>query len=287
MMVKHGFDALHLALAHDASRRGVLAAAGALALGLLRNDPRAALAKRRHKKKRRRKKKPHHPPPPCSGGACAAVPQWAGDQDQIDYCEFVCRQCDGGDPRAFCIVNDIVNGDAVSVAVCCTDHERCCVGTEGSACVPAGVDCCADDGEGFCLPGVETCCPGVGCVQGSECPDADCDHCPPGQACCNGSCYNPTVNQCCEDHGLCVHSDIDPRYACCPAPHYCTYLPSSREHCGACGNACLPFPGACCEGTCVDLSSDDHCGGCLNHCRSDETCTPIPGGSSFWCTPRE
>lgn len=96
MMVKHGFDALHLALAHDASRRGVLAAAGALALGLLRNDPRAALAKRRHKKKRRRKKKPHHPPPPCSGGACAAVPQWAGDQDQIDYCEFVCRHATVG-----------------------------------------------------------------------------------------------------------------------------------------------------------------------------------------------
>lgn len=67
----------------------------------------------------------------------------------------------------------------------------------------------------------------------------------------------------------------------------CVSLPDDRDHCGACGRACLPgqfcTQGRCtllcdagltiCGGACVDLQSNArHCGSCNDACKGNRTC---------------
>jgi hypothetical protein len=88
--------------------------------------------------------------PPCSGGACEAV--WTSDSHydahNRNYCEQMCRQCDGGTLRRFCIV-EVDPADPTKVAVCCNEFAECC-----------GEMCCGSCGH-HCDPGSRCEAPGV------------------------------------------------------------------------------------------------------------------------------
>jgi hypothetical protein len=136
----HWFDILNKVLVGEAPRRHLVRAAAALAASLGLIGPLTGTARKRKtkksKKKRKRKRSPN-PGPSCSGGACAAEPIWAGNTSEISFCELVCRQCDGDDPRPFCIVDGVKpDGTATKVARCCEADQECC-----------GSDCCGPAGQ--------------------------------------------------------------------------------------------------------------------------------------------
>lgn len=252
----HWFDTLNKVPLQDAPRRTLLRAAATLTGGLLFGDRQstdAAKNRKRKRKRKRKKDKPQPKPQSCSGGVCAAVPEWSGDQNQINYCEFICQQCDGADERDFCIVR-YARGP---VAECCADSETCCGGNQccsgyccnlgagrGSDCLVDSTACCPDDfASGFCDPAIQKCCPGYGCVYHSQdCPDDDCgEQCTElGLQCCHGACINTRIN---------------------------------HDHCGGCDKPCTGFGMECCEGACFDVTKFDnaHCGSCLP-CATGEDC---------------
>ena len=131
MTQDHWLDQLQRTLAGDAARRGLLRSAAAMASALVLG-PSAMAKNRKHKGKGNKGGKggkggngkggsgnngqPASPPPPlppspprapraCSEGLCQS--HWPGSDDiashNRNYCEFICEQCDGTDPREFCI----------------------------------------------------------------------------------------------------------------------------------------------------------------------------------------
>ena len=128
----------------------------------------------------------------CSGGACGAEPKWAGKQCQINHCEFICRQCDGDDPREFCIRKGAKrDGTPTKVADCCREGET----SPALPLLPRRARVLPRGTRGIVLPQRQTCCSGTGCPTNN-----------PWTACCAAG----------AGHGI------------------------HKEHCGACGNACLP-----------------------------------------------
>lgn len=266
MLDGHWFDALSKALVREAPRRTVL---HAVVAGLALGAPLTGFAKKRKKKKRKRKKQRPRPTPSCSGGACAAVDEWAGNQAELDHCEFVCRQCDGSDPRQFCIVEGSrPDGTRTSVARCCEVDQECCgsdccgpagqccdLGDRGKVCISPNATCCPSDAErGFCSPD-EDCCPDVGCVNTQD--DSYCGGCvvcSPGKVCVDGRC------ECRE--GLTLCGEI------------CRDTNRDENNCGGCNQRCAsPHRPDCCDGQCVNTRVHrPHCGRCNNPCQINEVC---------------
>ena len=195
---KH-FDALIRSLAPTASRRGLLAMVfGGLLVALPAwSDETVIAGKKRHNKRGKHgRKRPYHPPKrpkgsSCSGGACLAHFTTPADRD---YCEFICRQCDGEDPRDFCIVEGNLD-DPAKVAVCCPEGRECC----GGLCCGAGdYRCCG--GKCVNLRVSVNHCGGCNqpCTGGRLCVDREC-HCPDGQLDCHGVCV--AGNACPDDGG--------------------------------------------------------------------------------------
>src|SRR5262245_58570169 len=103
-MHDYWFDTLNKALVRDTPRRTLLAAAaaglGVIALpdaGLGKKGKNGKHGKKGHKDKKNDRKNdrkkgnpPSDPAQTCSRGACAAVPEWGGNQGQIDFCETKC-----------------------------------------------------------------------------------------------------------------------------------------------------------------------------------------------------
>ena len=261
------FDAIIATLATHPNRRALLSILGASALAWFNigdfAPDEAEAKKRRHKKPKHKKphhkkrKRPHKGKPKagsCSDGACAAVPEWAGDEDQINYCELICQQCDGDDPRDFCIRGGTKpDGTATKVADCCKLGEECC----GGFCCPNNdfYRCCDGkcvnislslnhcggcdkpctggrscvDGGCRCLDG-QIDCDGV-CVAGAECPNDGGDDCSDGRPRCNGGCC-PSGQKCFGDQQCCPDSYIDP------------ICPNEQS-----SNVCVPDgPFVCCDG---------------------------------------
>lgn len=252
----HWFDALHTAVTREAPRRGLLGALLSLAAA---TRPAARPGEAKNKKRKRRKKdRPNRSPAPrCSDGACAAIPQWAGERNEIEYCETICRTCSRGGRGAFCIVRGS-GGDPV--ARCCDIGEYCCDPGAGrlSVCLDTGLACCPDDVErGYCLTSSHRCCPGFGCVANAECP------CPYGLARCGNRCLN-TIND--ETNcGACGRTCTAAAPLCCN--YDCVDPSSSEEHCGVCGRACVGPGRVCCDGDCKDTNRDEeNCGGCGQTC---------------------
>ena len=228
----HWFDTLSKVLVRDAPRRTLLRAATALVAGFAFGAPIAEAAKKKNKKKNKGKKGKKGKPrrnraPSCSRGACAR--EWPGDDEEIAYCEFVCEQCDGADPRDFCILKP---SDGSKVAWCCEVDAPCCGNwcCSDSCCDPGGgrrpvciddaeQECCPDDvAVGVCDLTTTRCCPGLGCVPGAECP-GDCgEPCADGLLCCRGVCVD-------------TRTDLD--------------------NCGGCGEECRGFRSGCCNGACA------------------------------------
>jgi hypothetical protein len=278
---EHWFDALNKALVRDAPRRTMLRAAAvatSLALGVpLEARPKKG-KKRKVGKKKRKKDRPNSPPPSCSGGACAAEPEYASNQEQIDFCELICRQCDGNDPRQFCITEGVKpDGSPTMVARCCETDQECCgsqccgpagkccdLGGRGKICISPNAECCPDDTErGYCSPEQE-CCPGYGCVDPSE-SCVGCVPCSPGKFCQDGVCV-------CQE-GLTLCGDI------------CRDTARDENNCGRCGQRCTdPNRPDCCDGQCVNTRyHPHHCGRCHHRCERHEFCAST--GDCLCSTP--
>jgi hypothetical protein len=188
-------------------------------------------------KKRKRAKKPN-PAATCSEGACAAEPEWAGRPGQIGHCESICRLCDGGDSREFCIRDGTKpDGTPTKVAVCCEEGEKCC----GASCCPEGRVCCG--GDQCCREGY-TCCGGYCCGTND-----------PYTACCDGWCMNTlSANNHC---GFCGNA--------CGAGELC--VAGSCVCNGDCDDDECPDLLTLCSGRCVRTQTDPtNCGSCSNSC---------------------
>jgi hypothetical protein len=291
MAEEHWFDTLGRTLARGMPRRGVLRSAPLVAAGWLLGGvavAEAAKPKGKSKNKNSKKKtgkngkgkgkaKPKGKQSSCGADACA---EFATQEDR-DYCEFICRQCDGSDPREFCIVEGDPS-DPAKVAVCCDRGEECCAGEDGSeccgppstccsgvGCISEELTCCPDDSAlGACYAG-DTCCPGVGCVNTS----IDRSHC--------GRCGNacPSDESCTD--GACLPDWV------CPA----RTVP--------CGNSTFSQPDDCCAIAacfgCEAVSDPSNPGGsrsqCVYQCVGDQVCVDdgrfglccLPAGSA--CNP--
>jgi hypothetical protein len=181
-------------------------------------------------------------------GECRAT--WPGRSRRARrnrrHCRFIRRQCDGDDPREFCIVYDHENAPGEPVAVCCAEDRHCC----GKACCTADQECCG----GNCAPKDH---PTIKCCNGRRFDTAvSSEHC--------GTCGNAcAANEFCS-LGRCVCvEDCDE----CPAGltwcgDRCVDTKRDPEHCGGCfnlnpngltccdGNLCTYINGVCCGGTC-------------------------------------
>lgn len=187
MGADHWLDTLSKRLTQSAPRRGVVSAAAALVfaggIGAIDSAGKNGRGGGKDKKKPKKPKKAKKPPAPCSGGACNREFVL---EDNREYCEFICRQCDGDDdPRHFCIVDADPRdpNNPIKIAVCCAEGEVCC----DDYCCPEGRACC--DGNQCCREG-HTCCDGSCCGTDN-----------PFTACCDGDCVNTEVHQ--EHCGVC------------------------------------------------------------------------------------
>ncbi len=324
MLDDHWFDNLNKALVRDFPRRTLPQTAVAVVAGLaLGVAPAVDAAKKRRKRKRKGKGKDKGlgQEPRCGQAACQTA--FATDE-AIDACQIECGRCQrtGTD---FCIHDPVAGrpevhptccppGEECCGVVCCGPEETstCCRSLSGpalvSVCVAGRVDCCDDDPAGWCDPDTQRCCPGVGCVNGTECPA------PGGQCgetcltyptlrCCDGDCVNITVNEahcggcnqtcfgpnlrCCGGDCVDLMNDLDNCGACglpCggpPGPGVwtccdgdCKGLHNDEENCGACGETCIGPGLACCSSTCVNTLTDaDHCGRCNNRDPDFQCCS--------------
>jgi hypothetical protein len=260
MAAQHWYEGLHRRLIQETPRRGFFWLASALLAGVgLCTSSRKGGAKRKHHKHHGNghgkgngngNKKPK--PPSCSQGACAA--QWPDDKANRDYCELICRQCDGNDPREFCIVEGNP-ADPARIAICCD--------------VPA-INCCGD----FCtnLRDDRNNCGRCGnrCGAAEVCVEARCS-CPAGKTRCADGCKDTQ-----SDSAICRNcGQRCPQYwTCCEGT--CYDLDFSSTNCSACGHSC-PFgevaPSSCCFGECVNTAIDpEHCGRCGAPCPFGRQC---------------
>ena len=133
-MVDHWFDTLNKRMRHGAPRRALIGVVvGTIARCTLGDDPRTDAAKKRTKRRRKTgdeatPQRPRDWIARAVRGHCKAV--WPStspsDTDNRDYCEFICEQCDGDDPRDFCLIKDPARDDLV--AFCCPQKAVCCGG---------------------------------------------------------------------------------------------------------------------------------------------------------------
>jgi hypothetical protein len=204
----------------------------------------------KNKKKDKDRRKPD-PSASCSAGACAQ--EWAGNQAEIDYCEFICRQCDGDDLRQFCIVeSNPVTPD--HVAFCCAEGRECC-----------GSQCCGDPS----YPEIQCCDGRCVSIMTDELHCGGCGHMcvGPGLTCCDGDCVRTRFD---ENHcGRCNQPCVGPGLQCCDGA--CINTRFDLIHCGGCDQPCTGTDRRCCDGDCVDTRSPAHCGGCLP-CTDGLTC---------------
>jgi hypothetical protein len=186
----------------------------------------------------------------AAGDACSA--NWPGSGRRARrnrrHCRFIRRQCDGDDPRDFCIVQVLPTDD--KIADCCPDgRPKCC-----------GRECCQSNDK---------------CCEGRCCGDAS----SPELQCCNGRCINTNANflhcggcghecpvgqTCADGRCVCVGGPCDP--ACPVGLTYCdgecVDTLEDPRHCGGCnafnpnglkccnGNLCTYVDGLCCGSTC-------------------------------------
>jgi hypothetical protein len=266
-MEEHWFDTLNKAMAREKPRRSLLGAAIAAitSLGLLvlpdsgkgkkgnrgKNGKKRRKGNNKNKQNDRRKdnkkdrKKEKSPPPPdpaatCSGGICRN--RWpSNSQDDThnrNFCEFICEQCDGDDPREFCL---IIN----NFADCCDEGLKCCTDEFGNnSCVNVLED---DRHCGVC---------GNRCSLARTCFGGTCE-CDPGLTECDGICRNTQV-----DENFCGGCDVPPCTGlwerCCDG--VCADRQFDNAHCGphSC-NPCPPDNPQCCWGNCINPATQSCC----------------------------
>jgi hypothetical protein len=146
-----------------------------------------------------------------------------------------------------------------------------------------GEPCVLDGGPGVCQGG--QCVPQLLNATNGACgPDQTDRFCAPGAYCCDGGCldvYAEDPLNCggcgvqCSTGTVCLNGSCVPSHACLPTENGLICTMDSGVF------------GTCCQGSCVDLTSDPgHCGGCSRTCLAGSSCMSFlgegycgPGGS--------
>lgn len=300
-----GFDDLVKAVANGTSRRGLLRgglalAAGAFGVRISATNGAAALARRPGETCRGNGD--------CASGVCSQpdrtgrrrclctaptdCPQGSNSCTTVTCSsEGICASvtntgasCDTGN---LCVVNGTCDarGRCVGTPVTCAASDQChdpgvCdarTGTCSNPPKPNGAPC--EDGNacstgdtcqgGFCTSGTWTVCQPFGPCQSASFCDSITGECRP---------VNTTNGTPCSDPANCIPEGVCRDGSCygvhnCPVCHFCA------------GGTCSALPalgplfdsrcegGMCCNGACVDLSSDDdNCGTCYFSCVSSSSC---------------
>jgi hypothetical protein len=165
----HWLDAFSLTLTRNRHRRELLRAASRLAPGFVLWQTAVASAGGRKKHKKKHKPKPRKT---CSKGACAK--QWAGDRGEINFCEFICDQCDDGVEKRDFYIDGSDPQDPV--ARCCEPgtpnfcNGKCTnLQDDKNNCGVCGTTC--EAGPGQVCRNKECVCPAT-CPHGMNCLDA-------------------------------------------------------------------------------------------------------------------
>ena len=162
-------------------------------------------------------------------------------------------------------------GPPYNSAYCCPSGYVCCNPScsQGSStcvgcCPQSDPQCCQQNGSG--LPGGGPLpCPypttNCGLIPG---PNGRFSCCPAGETCCN-----PTTHLCCGRlQACCGNKCCSPGLVCNDPTTGTCCLPGK-----ACGSGCCGFNQQCCNGVCVDTSTDlSNCGTCENTCSPGEIC---------------
>jgi hypothetical protein len=246
MNIDNWLGSLGASLVRGASRRDVARAITALLpgqfLGII--SPEASDGKGGNKRNKHKHhgngKKPKKPKDPCDTSF--------GSKHNRKYCRLMRRQCDGDDPREFCIVDaDPSDPDnPEKIADCCEYGETCC----GAYCCPEGRVCCG--GDTCCREG-HTCCNGACCGTDN-----------PYTTCCDGMCMNTEQAQ--AHCGACGNA--------CGPDEICIFGNCVCENPDCGDDDECPLPTELCSGQCVNTQSDPtNCGQCGEICREGQSCT--------------
>jgi hypothetical protein len=191
--------------------------------------------------------------------------------------------------------DDPVDDTAQECAEPCTTPPGACYASVGECDPPSGQCIYAPESEGTPCGGDEDPCFGVGVCDGQgscsgepvicDAPTGPCFEvdgtCDPATGVCT---YAPrTAGSPCSDGGECI---CDGEGACVPGPTCSSDNPCEAVTCDgagcvyallADGSSCGPRAAdRCCDGTCVDISTDDaHCGGCFTACDASQSCESI------------
>ncbi len=270
-MNEHWFDSVHKTLAHRLPRRAAARAIGASA-AFFHGGPSEIAAKKRRKRRKKRKhgQKDHGKGKggipvsgACSQGACQRAYSHPSQRADREWCEFICEQCDGEDPREFCILGD---RDLPIAAVCCADGQTCCTdhcadlqiddrncGTCNRRCTPGKI---CFGGECTCQQGLTLC--------GTICRDSQRDRfhcgacgtqCAADEVCVNGSCTcqdsRPICNgRCCAAGSRCFGGE-----QCCPDDFIGPVCPGDPP------STCRPnYSLVCCDGFACGVGQNDPAG---------------------------
>lgn len=191
-----------------------------------------------------------------------------------------CNGCDTPendcfDPIGTCTETGCVY-DAKPMGTACTMDDPCVLAAQcdgaGECVVMDMLEC--NDAPGPCFASPGECQPDGTCgydmmQAGSDCDDGD--DCTEGEAC-------DAMGQCVGGE-LCPDDDPCNDFACMAG----TCVPSAVDDGTSCGGN---EADRCCNGTCVDISSDEaNCGGCGLQCDSDDTCESVAATNTCEVAP--
>lgn len=218
----------------------------------------------------------------CCGGGCVSQ-----DESNCGSCGTSCggnQTCCNGS----CINTATDKSNCGGCNSACNANELCCNGS----CIGQSASNCRSCGN-VCGPGQE-CAKNCYCLVGTTC-GKEC--CTAGQQCCDGRCYDPAVQQCCQGitPHLCAVGDACMFFGCCNsqdekscilncAPLDSVCCPGSPPgwcpkgwHC--CDDACCPDGQECCANGCCQggLECCQSELGSIHTCCPPGTCDPIHG----------
>jgi hypothetical protein len=190
-------------------------------------------------------------------------------------------------------------GDGCIGSGCLCDDDKDCLDTTFNKCLDGKCGQCTSQPTDTCPDGLY-CLPSHECTPGCK-NDRECSRIAAGAPYCNTERHqcvackgqadcNSKPNQACSPAGVCADkctsdaggagSCVDGR-ACCNG--LCVDTTSDAFNCGTCMNTCAGGSPRCCAGQCKDTQTNvDHCGGCGTQCVTTNGERSCVAGSCRW-----
>lgn len=212
---------------------------------------------------------------PELAGTCVPVGGSTGPTDEPGS-EATSSSSSSTDPPA--ASDETGPSPACPVGEACEPEDPCAIGGTCDAdgqCVPTGHVSCGEPGEA-CRESPGECQPDGSCAYPPSPPESECED---GDPC--------TTRDACDGKGACVPGPT------CPLDNPCKTVECTDEGCvysqAANGSSCgAAASQRCCNGDCVDISSDPlHCGGCDAACADENACESVAATSECMGSPAD